>query len=102
MNYTSQYSIIQRPPDYDISPAHSLDDIPEASAEEEQAAEMAAAGLPEAEDMELGYNVIKQENMDGYISEASSDEEGVADEGVRGAGGDSAGKPRMPSPTLPS
>ncbi len=79
-DYTSEYSIITRRDGESISPAHSLDDIPEASEAEEQEAE---SGMTES-----GYNVIKKENMDGYLSEAGSseeeEEEGVEDEQVRG------------------
>lgn len=69
-DYTSEYTIITRH-DGSISPAQSLDDIPEASVEEEQEAEMA------------GYNVIRRENMDGYVSEASISEDELG-EGERG------------------
>ena len=35
--------------------------------------------------MDSGYNVITRENMEGYLSEAaSSEEEGVEDEHIRG------------------
>ena len=50
----------------DLSPAHSLDDIPEVSDEEEM-------GAARGEDVESGYNIIRREHMEGYVSEASSE-----------------------------
>lgn len=90
-NVSSQYSVITHQ-NLGFSSAHSLGDISEASEEEEMggAARVAAT-------VESGYNVIRRENMDGYISEDQSEEE-------VGGGGSSAGeeqdrlRDRLPTP----
>ena len=80
--YSAEYSVIRRRSS-DLSPAQSLEDILEASEEEEREAELSDV-------MDAGYHVIKQENMDAaYMSEAGvseeeEEEEGVEDERVRG------------------
>jgi hypothetical protein len=74
INYTgtsrpvpSQYSIIMRQ-DLDISPALSLEDIPEVSEEEEEEEE-------EEWTIPAGYSIIRREDMGGYVSESVSEEE---------------------------
>lgn len=60
---SSEYSIIMRR-DLDLTPAQSLEDIPEVSEEEEEGGRDSA-----------GYSMIRQEDMDTYVSEGVSEEE---------------------------
>lgn len=73
--FSSEYSVITHQ-NLDLSPAHSLDDIPEASDEEE----VGGAGV---QAIESGYNIIRQEDMEGYVSEDASE---VLDEEEEGRG----------------
>ena len=81
------YSVITRQ-NMDISPAHSLEDIPEATEEEEKEEE------EEEEEVEeevgggyvAGYSIIRKEDVDAYVSDGVSEEEAVSSEEGRGEG----------------
>lgn len=107
LNISSKYSIIMRQ-DLDISPAQSLDDMQEASDEDE--VQVGGAGAP----VVSGYNVIRKEYMDGYVSETASEEESREEEEEREGdmmeirndylgdevnSGEEHNRPRMPTPS---
>lgn len=62
---SAEYSVITRQ-NLDLSPAHSLEDIQEASDEDE----VGGAEAPQV--VESGYSMIRQEDMEGYVSEDMS------------------------------